>query len=152
MAVLSSPETILKFSSTKSRRTAIVIWVPLCFMVVAIPLIVWLEAPKVGALIVPLFFLLISGFNAWMWFTTRYEISDQFLRYHSGIRQGKIEIAAIREIEKKTEFFTGINPALGSNGLVIHYAKFNDIFLTPENQEAFLEALLDRNKTIVVRN
>jgi hypothetical protein len=85
-----------------------------------------------------------------MWFDTGYEISQTYLFYHCGPIRGKIEIAAIRKIEKKKEIFAGVKPALGNHGLIIYYNKYEDIYLSPENQEAFIAALHNRYPTIEV--
>jgi hypothetical protein len=152
MANLSAnlSENIIKFRSAKSRKTAWTIGIP-AFLVLAGAIInLFLEDFSRGIWFTTSIFLIIHGTLCWMWFDTGYDVSETHLHYHSGPMKGKIGIDSIRKIERKTEVFGGMKPALGSHGIIVHYNKFDDIYLSPENQEAFIRELTLRNPTIQV--
>ncbi len=46
----------------------------------------------------------------------------------------------------------GLKPALSSKGCIIKYRKWDDIYLSPENQELFNAELLKVNPAIKVVN
>lgn len=84
----------------------------------------------------------------WMWFATYYEIDGQLLYYRSGPVNGSIDIASIRKIESGKTQFSGLKPALASNGCVVHYNKYDEIYLSPKDKEGFYEVLLKVNPAI----
>lgn len=147
-AVLS-PAT-LKFNSEKSWPTAVALLFPITINLVLFPVVLLDPESNWGQLIVPFLLLIINAQICWMWFHTGYEINDTTLSYYSGLMKGKIEIASIRKIEKKKNLYGGLKPALGVHGLIVHYQKYEDIYISPENQEAFVAALQERNPTIEV--
>lgn len=107
---------------------------------------------------VPLPITLLSFFIAailiWILLDTGYRINQNTLRYYSGPIRGKIEISKIQKIEHvKSYFVTAVlKPALGSHGLMVTYNKFDDIYISPKNKDAFLSELLKINPEIKVIN
>ena len=146
---ITQPET-LNIRSEKSPRTALAIFLPSTLVLFMMIYILFSNEQSTGLYFVCLLYLIIQGMLVWMWFDTGYKIEGGILSYRSGILNGKIAIDSIRKIEKKKELFGGLKPALGTNGIIVHYNKFDDIYLSPENQEAFAQELKARNPQIEI--
>lgn len=95
-------------------------------------------------LIAPIFLLI------WIYVDTSYKIEDDKFKYHSAFLRGEIEISKIREITKDKTIYAGIKPALATNGIIIRYEKYNEIYVAPENNETLIADLLKLNSAIVV--
>lgn len=83
---------------------------------------------------------------------TKYTITNTHVLYVSGPFKGEIPIESIQKVKKNTTKYTGIKPALGKNGLVIYYNKYDEIYISPDSSESFVERLLKINPTIQVLN
>lgn len=83
---------------------------------------------------------------------TEYKIKDNQLYWQSGPFQGKIDIKTIRKIQHHEGIFvpTFLKPALSQIGLIITYNKFDDIYISPENEVDFIQKLLEINPTIEI--
>ena len=101
-----------------------------------------------------IFLSLIGGLVIWILVDTKYKIKDKSLNYYSGPIRGKIDIYQIRKIEHVKTFFVSsiLKPALGSHGLTVTYNKFDDIYISPKNKEAFIGELLKINPDIEIIN
>nr|WP_294937303.1 PH domain-containing protein [uncultured Flavobacterium sp.] len=101
-----------------------------------------------------IFLSLIGGLVIWILIDTKYKIKDKSLNYYSGPIRGKIDIYQIRKIEHVKTFFVSsiVKPALGSHGLTVTYNKFDDIYISPKNKEAFIGELLKINPDIEIIN
>lgn len=99
-----------------------------------------------------IFLGLIASLILWILFDTKYKIRENNLQYYSGPIRGKIDILKINKIENvKTWYVTSLfKPALGSYGLTITYNKFDDIYISPKNNEDFIAELLKINPNIHV--
>lgn len=86
----------------------------------------------------------------WIYFGTSYELTETELIYRSGPLRGKIEINQIREIRKGKTLYAGLKPATSRRGLIIKYRKFDEIYISPNTNESFIEELLTRNENIVI--
>ena len=93
------------------------------------------------------FFLLI-----WIYVDTSYKIENDKFKYHSAFLRGEIEISKIREIAQGKTLYSGIKPALATNGIIIRYEKYNEIYVAPENNDILIADLLKLNASIVVNN
>lgn len=71
----------------------------------------------------------------WIYFDTFYKIENNVLIYRSGFLRGKIEITHIKEIQKGKTMWSGVKPALASNGLIIKFNKYDEIYIAPENND-----------------
>lgn len=91
-----------------------------------------------------------AGFLLWIYFSTEYEITPTALYYKSGPIKGSIEIEQINEILKGKTLWSGLKPAMAKNGLIIKYGKYNEIYISPETNDAFIEYLLKFNEDIKV--
>lgn len=83
-------------------------------------------------------------------FTTHYIITPTDIIYKCGFINGKIEIYSIKEIVKGKTMHVGFKPALATKGLIIKYNKFDDIYISPETNDTFIEAVLKINPDIKI--
>ncbi|MFC4740341.1 PH domain-containing protein [Flavobacterium ponti] len=83
---------------------------------------------------------------------TEYKIKDNFLYWQSGPFFGKIDIKTIRKIQHHDGIFvpTVWKPALSQIGLIITYNKFDDIYISPQNESDFITELLSINPNIEI--
>lgn len=86
----------------------------------------------------------------WAQFTTKYELNNKELKYHSGPIRGKIEIEKIREIIKGKTLWAGLKPAIARNGLIIKYDKYDEIYISPESNDMFVNKILEINPNIKI--
>jgi hypothetical protein len=95
--------------------------------------------------------LLPVAFLAWIWMDTWYRIEGNDLHYRSGPFRGKIDITSIHEIIRDQTLWVGFKPALGQKGLIIKYKKWDEIYISPAGKDAFLNELLEKNRSIRVK-
>lgn len=76
--------------------------------------------------------------------TTSYQIDNNNIYYKSFlITKGKIEIATIYKIKLNSESWQNGMPATtNKGGISIFYNKFDEIYLSPENNQYFVEEIL----------
>lgn len=88
----------------------------------------------------------------WILLNTYYKINDKFMFYYSGPVRGKIEIEKIRKIQHHSGFFVPVmlKPGLDTNGLILYYNQFNEIYISPKEEKDFIAELLRINPNIVV--
>jgi hypothetical protein len=92
----------------------------------------------------------VAGLLLWMWFGTYYVITGTELSYRSGPVNGTIDIATIRKIEVGKTQYVGLKPSLANKGCVIHYNKYDEIYLSPQDKPGFVAALKSINPNIEV--
>lgn len=86
----------------------------------------------------------------WFYFGTSYNLSNEYLFYKSGPLNGKVEISKITEIIKGKTSYIGLKPATARNGLVIKYNKYDEIYISPDTNELFIEKILELNREIKI--
>ncbi len=86
----------------------------------------------------------------WIYFGTNYELTETELLYRSGPLRGRIKIDQIREIKKGKTLYSGLKPATSRKGLIIKYQKFDEIYISPDTNELFIEEIVKRNKNIII--
>lgn len=86
----------------------------------------------------------------WFYFGTSYKLSEDELFYRCGPIKGKIEISKITEIIKRKTLWVGLKPATARNGLIIKYNKYDEIYISPETNELFIEKILEINGKIKI--
>jgi hypothetical protein len=86
----------------------------------------------------------------WVYLGTSYSITQHALSYRSGPIRGKIEIEKIKEIIKGKTLWVGLKPATSSNGLIIKYGKYDEIYISPKTNELFIQKLLELKSDIKV--
>ncbi len=80
--------------------------------------------------------------------TTSYSLDEKYLRYKSGFVIGKIEISKISKLSVNQTMYVGLKPATSSKGIIIHYNKFDEIYISPQNNEEFVKELTNINPNI----
>jgi len=95
----------------------------------------------------------VSTLLGWILLDTRYVIMDNNLFYYSGPFRGTIKIDTVRKIETDNSFLKGntMKPSLSTKGFVIYYNKFDDIFISPKDQEGFVKQMLLINPDIELK-
>jgi len=83
---------------------------------------------------------------------THYKIDKNLLYWQSGPFNGKIDIKTIQKIEHHNGIFvpTIWKPALSQIGLIITYNKYDDIYISPQNEADFIKELLQINSDIQI--
>jgi hypothetical protein len=80
--------------------------------------------------------------------STYYIIEGNELICKSLFLKRKIEINSIRKIEKSNSLGSIYKIATAFHGLSIHYNKFDDVFISPENHPEFCKLLNEQNPSI----
>lgn len=86
----------------------------------------------------------------WIVLNTEYKIQEKNLHYRSGFIKGKININEIKEITIGKTKWSGLKPALTTNGLIIKY-NFEEIYIAPIKKTEMLKKLLSINPNIKVK-
>ncbi len=81
---------------------------------------------------------------------THYIFDPKTLICRSGFIKKQIEYSEIKKVTTNTTLFVGLKLSLSINGIVIHYGKYEEIFISPQEQEKFLEILKEKNPTISI--
>lgn len=109
----------MKLKSRKDTLLNLVVFGVLA-LVSGFVLLVMLEgemAPEERWVFIPV--TLIFSFILWMYFGTRYELSQNEFRYWYGPFNGKIKVSHIREVVKGKTVWVGFRPATARKGLII---------------------------------
>ena len=93
---------------------------------------------------IPIFPLLLLIFKR----NGRYEINHDFMHYKMLLLKGKIKISDIKRIEVNKTLWVGLKASSSLNGLIIHYGKYDEIAISPEKQDLFVNELLKHNSNI----
>ncbi|HFS67121.1 MAG TPA: hypothetical protein ENK67_02810 [Flavobacteriia bacterium] len=88
----------------------------------------------------------------WIYIDTFYKIENNELIYRSGFLRGKIKISTIKEIIKGKTMWSGIKPALATNGLIIKFNTYDEIYISPKNDNALISDLLKINSEIKIKH
>lgn len=84
---------------------------------------------------------------------TKYYINENILVSQILFYKYKVNIETIRKIEYNHTIFVGTTTKLGwdTKGLIVHFNKFDDYFISPENKEEFIAHLLQINPNIEIK-
>jgi hypothetical protein len=142
-----------KFPSKKSRIFGFLLLIVSVFII-----LVGIVSPIIEAVsILEIVFLtLISGFVVglflWCWLATYYVVENENLIVRLGPFVWKIFIKDISLIRLNQKTIGGTwKPTLSWNSIEIKYQSRRSIFVSPENEEGFLERLLVINKAIEIK-
>ena len=88
----------------------------------------------------------------WILLDTKYLLKENKIFYNSGPFRGSIAIDSIKKITHHSGIIVPVTfkPALNTKGLIIHYNSFDDIYISPKQEDLFLEELLKVNPNIEV--
>ena len=81
---------------------------------------------------------------------TYYRIEGDELRWRSSILFGKFSVSSIHKVAVNQTLWVGTRPATARNGVIIYYNKYDEIYFSPLDNEAFVAALLEINPEIKV--
>lgn len=139
------------FKSRMSIFFKILIFGSLILMVTVI-ILSWLDPEMRFALKFWLTFLLlaISGFLIWAIRKTMYEITPEFLHYQFGPMVGKIPIQSIKSLEVNKTLWAGNKPAMATQGIIVKYNSYDEVYISPQTNETFVEEILKVNPKIQV--
>lgn len=140
------------FPSSKNYITVSLLWLIVIFLLVVPFLPHDAEDVEKEALIGVVILYIITGMLIWILLDTKYKIKENKLFYCSGPIRGSMKIADIRKIELWNKWYVTsfIKPALDKDGMIIHYNKFDDIYISPKEKEKFIAALREINPDIEV--
>lgn len=144
---------LIEFRSRKDIWHKIIFYGFSMLFVISI-VFIWLENEESLSvkILLTIFLLLVSGLLLCISFQTLYQLDQQYLHYQSGPLKGKISIESIREIHVNKTLFVGfVKPATSFNGLIIHYNRFDEIYITPESNEEFVAKILELNPAITIK-
>ena len=108
------------------------------------------QTPHTNKFAVYLINIFIISLFGWIFFGTHYRLSPEFLKYSCGPFYGKIEISSIQKIVVNETLYVGLKPATARNGLIIRYNKFDDIYISPDDNETFITEILKFNSEIEI--
>jgi hypothetical protein len=138
----------------KSDFSKINFFIPL-FPAVLVSLIAFLSGDSIEMVLAPIgiLILLLSVLITVTFFTTYYEIQENLLVVSMFFYKTKIKISEIKTIKYsnsiiKTNFY---KPGFHHRGIEIVYHKYDDIFISPNNRDQFIEQLIEQNPTIEIR-
>ena len=63
---------------------------------------------------------------------------------------GKVKVKSIRRIEVGKNLYSGMKPATAMKGLIIYYDKYEEVYISPIDNEEVVNALLKINPQIEV--
>ncbi|MFD1848889.1 PH domain-containing protein [Oceanobacillus bengalensis] len=123
-----------------------------------ISLIVWgivllgVGVPLIKGQVITLFVMLVVGvFLLWFWFRTGYLIEDHHIKVRYGPIKQTVHIQDIQQVVKSKLPFS--SPALSLERIQINCAsKYDQVTISPENQQVFIEKLLEINPDIAIDN
>ncbi|HLV23890.1 MAG TPA: PH domain-containing protein [Moheibacter sp.] len=153
----------MKFKSTISKSSVIGLGLFVVFFI-GLTVYFWLKNPNniLVNVIISICSLGLAGFFLFL-FDTFYEINSDSLKLKSGISKEIISIHSIKEIDIidsiwnfkilfKLSFLSSSNRmlALGNRGIIIKYKNFEEVYISPESQENFINELLKINPEIKV--
>lgn len=99
---------------------------------------------------VQLFVIISTVIILWMYVDLSYTLDDEYLKYRSGPVRGKIKTADIRKISRGKTMLSGLKIARARKGLIVHYGKYDAIYISPEREKEFIEELLSYNPNIQI--
>lgn len=138
-----------RFLSTKSTFTYLFLWGIVLFIIT----VLLLGIREKGVAIVPIIIVSLAvGFILWVLLDTRYVIKKDYLLYRSGPIRGRIAISKIQKIKHHSGLFVPVTlkPALDTKGFIVTFNKYDNIFISPEKSEMFLEELKKINPQIEI--
>lgn len=92
----------------------------------------------------------VPAFLLWILLHTYYQLEDGSLKYVSGPIRGSIEVKDISEVIKNTTLWVGLKPATARKGIIIKYEMYNELYISPLDNDIFISKLLELNPDIKV--
>ncbi len=131
----------MRFNSKKDFWLGLLIWVPIGGGFVV-------SFFSTGCFIKALMFAILV-FVGWIWFGTRYYISDGILIIKCGPFSERILIKDIKSIKKTRNPLSSV--ALSIDRIEIRYGYSGMTLISPKDREQFIQLILKENKNIDIR-
>lgn len=80
-------------------------------------------------------------FLVWVWYGTEYKIENNVLRIVSGPIKKNIPIRTIKKVEMGKTLWVGYKFGLSKGGVIIQYNEYDEVYISPEDNEKFCKAL-----------
>ena len=140
------------FASSKNYYSAALIWI----IAIGLLIVVFIKKPDAQEPSIYIFYAIILpivGSLIWILLDTKYILKENKIFYNSGPFRGTIAIDSITKITHHSGIIVPVTfkPALNTKGLIIHYNSFDDIYISPNQENLFLEELLKVNPDIEIR-
>ena len=139
------------FTSSKNAFSCAILWI----IAIGLIIVVFIEKPEAKAPPIYIFNIIMIGIISliiWILLDTKYIFSQEILYFYSGPFRGKINVNSIKNIERHSGLIVPVTykPALDTKGLIIRYNSFDDIYISPKEEEVFIQELLKINPNIVI--
>ncbi|MFM7668865.1 MAG: PH domain-containing protein [Bacteroidota bacterium] len=76
--------------------------------------------------------------------TTYFRLDEDVLFCRSLFFTKQIPYSSIRKVEKQQGIYAGFKFSTAWKGLIVHHNKYDEILISPENEELFIEKLTER--------
>jgi hypothetical protein len=86
----------------------------------------------------------------WIYWDTWYGLDGERLFYKSAFLKGQIPVEQIREIVVGKTSYVGTKAAMGTQGLIVKFNRFDEVYIAPKDNEELVEDLLLANPAIIV--
>ncbi|MFD0931101.1 PH domain-containing protein [Psychroflexus salinarum] len=96
-------------------------------------------------------FIAISLLILQNYFKLSYDIKNSLLICHSNFVNEIIPISRIHSVTYENKYIFGLHPATAKSGLLLTYKTNEEIFVTPKDENLFIEKLLEFNSDIQVK-
>jgi hypothetical protein len=136
----------MKFWSKREHGIAAILWMLPLFCSIGLFIFLLLTNQLYGKNLLAL--VIVSTVTAgvfFLWYNTYYQIKDGQLIYRSGVFGGAITINQIESIQRSEYPTAGNRPAMGLEGLLIRYQGERRIFVSPTNEDGFIQELQKTN-------
>ncbi|AGC77370.1 PH (Pleckstrin Homology) domain-containing protein [Nonlabens dokdonensis] len=141
----------MKFNSRKDPLFQLVTFGVSMILCVVVFMRITSDTPLFGAFLLgDIVGVLVVAYLLWVYFDTSYELTETSLKYKSGLIRGSISTDSIRKVIKGKSLWSGIKPATARKGLIIKYKDFQEIYISPETNDSFVEKLLEFNKDVEI--
>lgn len=80
--------------------------------------------------------------------TTFYTVDDDHLVCHTMGFKKEILLSEIRKIEPQNGFYAGLKINTAWKGLVVKYGKWDEILISPAQEQQFIETIKTKNPTL----
>lgn len=107
----------------------------------------FVESIKVVALLL----LFVMALLLLMYFTTSYCINDGYLKYRTLFIFGKVKIENIHKLDVGKTLYVGMRPAFARGGIIVRYNRYDEIYISPTENDDFVNELLKIKPDIEVQ-
>ena len=76
--------------------------------------------------------------------TTYFRLDQHNLFYKCLIFKKEIPYSAIKKVEKQQGIYAGVKFSTAWKGIIVHYNKYDELLISPENEEIFIVKIQER--------